>query len=373
MVTNKILYVVNVDWFFVSHRLPLAIEAIKRKKKVILIGKNTGCFKDLEKVGIKCFDLNIERSGINPFKEIRILNTLIKLYKEINPDLIHHITIKPSIYGSIALRKSKLKAKVVNAITGLGYNFINNRLFSLNKKVLTLLILYAFRNKNVNFIFQNPDDLSFYDNLGLIDNNFTIIKGSGVDETIFKNSNKKNNKKIKVVLVARMLKDKGVIEFINAANLLREKYEKKLEFILVGGIDNYNPAKISKKSLNNLCDKDYIIWLGHQTDIKKIYKNADIVCLPSYREGLPKSIVEAMAMSCPIITTDAVGCRECVDDNINGFLVPVGNSVILSKKIERLALDTKLRLKMGKMSRIKMINEMSLRNVINETFKFYEK
>lgn len=370
---NKILYVVNVDWFFVSHRLPLAIEAIRRNKEVILIGKNTGCFKDLEKVGIKCFDLNIERSGINPLKEIKVINKLIKLYKEISPDLIHHITIKPSIYGSIAARKSNIKAKVINAITGLGYNFINNRFFSFNKKVLTLLILYAFKNKKVNFIFQNPDDLFFYENLGLIENNFTIIKGSGVDENIFKKRNKNNNKKIKVVLVARMLKDKGVIEFINAANLLRNKYEKKLEFILVGGIDHYNPAKISEILLNNLCDKDYIIWLGHQSNIKKIYDNADIVCLPSYREGLPKSIVEAMAMSCPIITTDAVGCRECVDDSVNGFLVPIGDSRVLSKKIELLLLNKELRFKMGQMSRKKMISEMSLKNVIKETFKFYDK
>lgn len=373
MAINKILYVVNVDWFFVSHRLPLAIEAIKRNKKVVLIGKNTGCFGDLEKIGIKCLDLDVKRSGINPIYEFKILSKLISLYKEIDPDLIHHITIKPSIYGSIAFKKAKINAKVINAITGLGYNFIKNRFFSFNRKFLSFLMKYAFRNKKVNFIFQNPDDLLFYQNLGLIENNFTIIKGSGVDKKVFKNSKIKKNKKIKVVLAARMLKDKGIFEFINAANLLREKYEKKIEFILVGGIDTENPARISKKILNNLCDNTYIIWLGYQTQIKKIYENADIVCLPSYREGLPKSLVEAMAMSCPIVTTDAVGCRECVDENINGFLVPIGDSLILSKKIEILVNNTKLRLKMGKMSRKKMINEMSLKYVIDETFKFYEK
>jgi glycosyltransferase involved in cell wall biosynthesis len=373
MVRNKILYVVNVDWFFISHRLPLAIEALRRKFKVFLIAKDTGCFDELKDKGIECFNLNIERSGINPFKELIVINRLIKLYKEINPDLIHHITLKPSIYGTIASKKAKLDAKIINAITGLGYNFIGNRFFSINKKILISLINYAFKNKDINFIFQNPDDLFFYRKLKLVNNNFILIKGSGVDETIFKKKRKKENNILKIVLVARMLKDKGVIEFIEAANILKNKYQKQIKFILVGGIDHSNPAKISKEYLNNMCDNNYLVWLGFQKNIKMIYENADIVCLPSYREGLPKSIVEAMAMSCPIITTDVPGCRECVEDNSNGFLVPVRDSLILSKKIEKLILDKNLRIKMGNMSRTKMENEMSLKKVIEKTFKFYEK
>ena len=166
----------------------------------------------------------------------------------------------------------------------------------------------------------------------------------------------------------------GHIGLIIAVYLTFKFFHKKQEQpVSVFQSGNYNPAKISEILLNNLCDKDYIIWLGHQSNIKKIYDNADIVCLPSYREGLPKSIVEAMAMSCPIITTDAVGCRECVDDSVNGFLVPVGDSRILSEKIELLLLNKELRFKMGQMSRKKMISEMSLKNVIKETFKFYDK
>jgi glycosyltransferase involved in cell wall biosynthesis len=168
-----------------------------------------------------------------------------------------------------------------------------------------------------------------------------------------------------------MLKDKGVIEFVNAANLLKDKYISKFEFLLVGNIDYNNPAFISEKELLSFCDNSYIKWLGFQNDVKDIYRNCDIVCLPSYREGLPKSLVEAMAMELPIITTNTTGCRECVEDGYNGFLVPVKDHVELANKIELLGLNSNLRIKMGKMSRIKMLEEMSLNKVINETFKFY--
>jgi glycosyltransferase involved in cell wall biosynthesis len=207
----------------------------------------------------------------------------------------------------------------------------------------------------------------------LNERNHVIIKGAGVDETVFlekKNSVLKG--KIRIVFLARMLKDKGVFEFIKAANMLRARYSDIIEFVLVGGIDIFNPSFVSEVQLISLTDSTYLIWLGHQENVKKIYESADIVCLPSYREGLPKSLVEAMAVGCPIITTDAIGCRECVDNGVNGFLVPVGDYEILAQRIEELVLDKELRIKMGHKSREKMIKEMSLSKVIKMTFDFYE-
>jgi len=369
---KKILYVVNVDWFFISHRLPLAIEAIRRGHQVYLASKDTGRFEELRKAGITCFEVDFERSGKNPVKEIGLIRQLKKVYTTVQPDIIHHITLKPSIYGTIAAKKAAPNARIISAISGLGYAFTANRR-SLSKLILLSLLRYAFRDQKSSFIFQNPDDFALYRKLGfLTDTNHIIIKGAGVDETEFKPKGYwERAGRIRIVLLARMLKDKGVLEFIRAADLLKEKYATAFEFILAGGIDLFNPAAITKEALQSLCDGSYIIWIGHQQNVKELYGNADIVCLPSYREGLPKSLVEAMAMGCPIITTDAIGCRECVEDGWNGYLVPIGDHIILSQKIEQLALDQELRKTMGRHSREKMIREMSLSQVIKMTFDFY--
>lgn len=369
----KIVYVVNVDWFFISHRLPLALEALSRKWNVYLICKNTGKFGELTNMGINCISVDFSRSGKNLVKELKYIFFLKKIYKNLNPDIIHHIAIKASVYGTIAAKKSKVNAKIINTVSGLGYTFTGNkRLFS--KFFLIRLFKYVFSDQRTDFIFQNPDDNSFYNDLKFLnERNHVIIKGAGVDETVFlekKNSVLKG--KIRIVFLARMLKDKGVFEFIKAANMLRARYSDIIEFVLVGGIDIFNPSFVSEDQLISLTDSTYLIWLGHQENVKKIYESADIVCLPSYREGLPKSLVEAMAVGCPIITTDAIGCRECVDNGVNGFLVPVGDYEILAQRIEELVLDKELRIKMGHKSREKMIKEMSLSKVIKMTFDFYE-
>lgn len=372
---RKIIYVVNVDWFFVSHRLPLAIEALQRGFIVYLITKNTGEFHKFRKLGIICYDMDFERAGKNPLKELKLINQLTRIYREVKPDIIHHVTLKPSIYGTLAAKRNQKRAQIINAVSGLGYTFTAGRR-SVSKILLTLLLQFAYYDKKSKFIFQNPDDLQVYKKMGFLnDKNHVIIKGAGVDETKFclKEKQKHNSGELKVVLVARMLKDKGVFEFINAANVLKDEFANRLRFILVGGIDEFNPAAISADTVNELCDGTYITWLGHQTNITEIYHDADIVCLPSYREGLPKSLVEAMSVGCPIITTEAIGCRECVDEGINGFKVPIGDYQILAERIKMLANDSDLRLHMGQESRKKMLREMSLSHVIKTTFEFYAK
>jgi glycosyltransferase involved in cell wall biosynthesis len=375
MELNKkiIIYVVNVDWFFISHRLPLSLEAIKRGFKVYLIAKNTGKFGELEALGINCINLNIDRSGKNPIKDLVLILNLCKMYKMIRPDIIHHVTIKPSIYGTIASKYCKSDVKVINAVSGLGYVFTGDgRFFA--KKITIMLLRYAFSDRRTSFIFQNPDDFSLFRKFNFLNSkNFSIIKGSGVDETLFLQKELYSNHVLQIVLVARMLKDKGVMEFVRAALFLKKKYEKVIEFKLVGGLDLYNPAYISFEELNNMCDGKYLKWLGHQIDINAIYSSADVVCLPSYREGLPKSLVEAMAKGCPIITTDTTGCRECVDHGVNGYLVPVGDHQLLANYIEKLINDKDLRIRMGSNSRKKMLKEFSLKTVINQTFSFYDK
>lgn len=371
---RKLLFVSIVDWSFVSHRLTLADEAIKRGFTVYLITKDTGKFEFLTSRGINCINLNFSRSGINLLYEFIKIISLIKLYKIIRPDIIHHIALKTSIYGSIAGLFLNKKTRIINAITGLGYLFSDEKnKKSLLRYVIKTIIKITNKLRFNYFIFQNPNDLDFFNNLGIINKNYILIKGAGVDPDIYsqKDYSIKNNK-LKIVLVARMLKDKGVFEFIAAAKLLKDIYENKIEFILVGGIDLNNPAAISENNLINILDNNYIIWMRHQEDIKTIYSFADIVCLPSYREGIPKSLIEAMSVGCPIVTTNSIGCKECVDHGYNGFLVPIKDYIQMSRYIEQLILDEDLRIKMGKNSRRKMINEMSLSKVLNETFNYYE-
>lgn len=369
---KKIVYVVNVDWFFLSHRLPLALEALRIGCDVFLVAKDSGRGDEVRSYGIKFINLDFERSGKNPLKELKVIFDLRRIYDQIQPDVLHHVTLKPCIYGTIASRKLSRKIRTINAISGLGYTFTNNR-NSLRKIILLRLMKWSFSTKETSFIFQNPDDKKFYDALGYLNkDNFIVIKGSGVDEKHFSYEYPKKKQKVTIILLARMLKDKGIQEFIDAANILKNEHSSMSEFILVGGIDEENPAHIEEKELIAQCDQEYIKWLGHRSDVKELYVNADIVCLPSYREGLPKSLIEAMAVGRPIITTDAIGCKECVDDGVNGYLVPVKDNTILAERIKRLILNRELRIKMGIESREKMVREMSLNKVIKETFKFYE-
>jgi len=367
----KYFLVVNVDWFFLSHRLALALEMKRLGYEVYILTKDTGRKDEIIKKGLNFIDVDFERSGKNPLKELNLINTLGKLYKRYNPSIIHHVTIKPVVYGSIAAKKLR-GAKVVNAVSGLGFNFIDGR-NGLLQKMLRRLMKYAFSGK-VNFIFQNPDDLDMYRQMGFLrKDNYRLIKGAGVDAAEFPYTPPQPNKeKLLVVTTARMLYDKGINELIEAAHMLREKLYGKVCFLLVGDLDKDNPAGIEKDILVSRLVPGYIEWLGHKKDVREVLIPSDIVCLPSYREGLPKSLIEAMAVGRPIITTDAPGCRECVDHQVNGILVPVKSVKELAAAIETLAGDDNMRIYMGKASRDKMVRELSLEKVLKDTIAFYD-
>jgi glycosyltransferase involved in cell wall biosynthesis len=373
---KSIIYLVNVDYFFLSHRLPLALEAKKRGYEVYVAAQNTGKFGEFEKHGIQLIDLPIGRGigGILSF--FRSLLVLCWLYSRIKPDVIHQISVKPIIIGTFASALFSRESRIINAVTGLGYSFADEGRSFLRFSILTLLkFVVILGNKEMTFLFQNVDDKNLYLRYGLsTPSNSIIIKGAGVDEVTFKRDLELSDEKekVKITLLSRMLKDKGVMEFLNAAHLLRSKLEGIAVFRLVGGLDLDNPAFISKETIVNLLVPDYIVWEGNRNDIKRVYQATDIACLPSYREGMPKSLIEAMAMSCPVITTLAPGCRCCVDEGVNGFLVPVKNVDLLANRILLLASNADLRAKMGLASRKKMVLEMTLNEVIDKTFALYE-
>lgn len=371
---KKIFFVVNVDWFFLSHRLELAEALLRDGNQVYILTRDTGKKKVIIDHGFNFIDIPFDRSGANPLREIMLVYHLYRVYKRLKPDIIHQVTIKPAVYGSLVFKFLKRgKCIIVNAISGLGYNFIDNRT-SFTSKFLLALMNFGFKSPGVNFIFQNPDDVAFYKKLNYLnDDNHLIIKGAGVNHIVFQYHEPTKKEKIRVVLTARMLLDKGIVEYLEAARQLYPKYANLVQFYLVGDIDVNNKASASAELINSYLIDDYIIWSGHRSDIKEILIESDIVCLPSYREGLPKSLIEAMAIGRPIVTTDVPGCRECVIDQYNGFLVKVKSADALAEKFEILFNNSELRIEMGKNSRKKMVKELSLETVISETKAFYNK
>jgi glycosyltransferase involved in cell wall biosynthesis len=367
---KKIIYVVNTDWFFISHRLSFAIEAKKRGYDVAIAAKNTGRFKELEAQGFELFDINIDRSGTNPIKEIISIIKLIKILRRVKPTVIHNVTLKMSIYGSIATYFVQID-KVINAISGLGYIFTADRKNRV-EKIIFALMKFAFYKRGFSFIFQNPDDLQFFQNLNLNSGNkFCLIKGVGIDLEKFNFPERKANSEITFILVARMLKDKGISEFITASKIVTLKYPK-CRFILAGDIDKENPASFKREELIGELNGTQIEWLGHRTDVIELLQISDVMVFPSYREGLPKSLIEAAAMGLPIITTDAIGCKECVEEGINGYLVPVGSTKLLADKMIKFLENPSLIQKMGKASRLKAEHEYSLSMIIEKTFELYD-
>ena len=366
MQRNKtLLMVANVDWIFIAHRLPIAKHAIKQGFRVVVVSKDSGRSSEITDAGMEFVDVPISRSGVNPITELVLLVKMFMLYRKINPSVIYQVTLKPVIYGSLIAKL--LKIPTVNAISGLGYNFTGERQGYVQTQMIRLMRLGFSKGKN-HLIFENKDDFNELNGLGIIaaKNKTTIIKGVGVDliGNPFTQPIKKD--RVVVLLATRMLWDKGVKEFVEAANLLYDTYKDTVCFKLCGKIDIGNPESVPEEFLESIHIKDYLFWDGYSETIFEEYKKSDIVVLPSYREGMPTVLIEASAIGRPLITTDAIGCRECVIEAWNGFKVPVKSVEELATSIEKLILDEDLRLEMGRNSRLKAEKEYSQKEVVKK-------
>lgn len=370
---KTLLMVANVDWFFISHRLCIAQKASKLGWKVFVAAENTGRGHEIEVDGITFIDFKFSRSGTDPVNELKTLLAFKTLYKQISPDVVHHITLKPVIYGSVVAKLLNVNG-VVNAISGLGYNFTGDRK-SLVQKAMVKLMKYGFRRKNLSIIFQNEEDQAELKKLGVVnpDNFIVRIKGSGVDLETFGFSDLPSFDKIKILLPIRMLWDKGVRELKEASDILKTKYADKVQFILAGLADEDNKAGVSAVYLNDWQDGNYVVWVGYQKNMVEVYNNSHIVVLPSYREGMPKTLIEACSIGRAIVTTDAIGCKECVDEGINGFKVPVYSIKELADALEKLIVNEELIIKMGQNSRLKAEKEFDVNNVIAKHLEIYNK
>jgi len=368
---KKLLIVANVDWFFISHRLCIADQAKKEGWEVYVAAEDTGRSDEIIKKGIKFINCPFSRSGTNLIEEVKTIWSFYKIYKKVNPDVVHHITLKPVIYGSAISKIISIKG-TLNAISGLGYNFTGDRK-GLVQKMMISLMRFGFKQKNLAIIFQNKDDYNEIKDLNILsaENKTHFIKGSGVDLLRFCHTPLVRKGKVTILLPTRMLWDKGVAELRKATQVLQEKYNGKITFVLSGLADNDNKAGVPKEYLLDWEQEGYVKWIGYQKDMVKIYQDADVVVLPSYREGMPKSLIEACAIGRPIITTNAIGCRECVEEGKNGYKVPVKSTDELVRAIEKLILSEEKRIEMGNYSREKAEKEFSQEMVINKHINIY--
>jgi glycosyltransferase involved in cell wall biosynthesis len=372
---SKLLIVCNVDWFLISHRLGIIKQAVKEGYDVVVAAEDTGRSNEITVLGVQFINLKFSRSGTNPLKELSVLLKFYSLYLSVKPDIVHHITMKPVVYGSFVAKRLGIKG-VVNAIAGLGTSFTakNQGLF------LTLvgkLMRYGFNRKNLSVIFQNDNDYQDLKSSGILNeelNSVRYTKGSGVDLNVFDYSEPVKKEKLHILFPTRMLWDKGVKELKKATQILQDEFSDKIVFLLAGLADDGNKGGVSKEYLQEWDDGKYVKWIGYQKNMVDIYKSSDIVVLPSYyREGIPKALIEACASGRPIVTTNSIGCKECVDEGINGFKVQPRNEVELADALKKLITNEVLRHDMGKASRDKAIREFSVEKVIDIHMDIYSK
>ncbi len=373
---NNILVIVNTDWFFLMHRIPIVNSFNIEGVNIIIASKDTGRSKEIKELGFGFVNIDFDRKGINLFAEINVLIQIYRIYKKFKPIIVYQVTIKPIIYGLLVAKFFKVKA--INTICGLGYVFSNeNKIFL--RRVVVALYRIAFNNLDSHIFFENKDDLASFIKLNIINskNNYSVVNGVGVDLEKFKvsDSERSNSKqKIQIILPSRMLWDKGVKEFVKAATAIKSNYRDKVFFKLYGMIDEGNPECVPEKYLNGIKIEGYLEWMGFEKDMVSVYEESDIVVFPSYYgEGLPTVLAEACAMSLPIITTNAVGCWECVDEGINGFKVSVKSVKELKEKIEVLILSENKRIEFGRQSRIKAEKDFDQEIVIHKYKKVFEK
>ena len=369
---GKLLIVVNEDRFFLSHRKDIAVAAQKDGWDVKIVCKDTGQRKDVEALGLEMIDLPVNPTGSNPIEELHTFLFLLRLYKKLKPDVVHHVGLKSILWGGLAAKLVKVNG-VVNAVSGLGVLFSDDG-YGLTTRMATIVMRFSFSRKNVSQIFQNHEDMRLFQDLGIArKEQCEFIKGSGVNLKDYAFTPEPVKEPVKIILAARMVREKGIATLIKAAEILREEMAGRVVFLLCGGLSN-NPKGIKEHELREWCDGQYIQWLGYRSDMKELLMQSHIVVLPSYyREGVPKSLIEATAIGRPIVTTRSYGCKDTVDDGENGFLIPPKDENALAEKLRILINDKHLRAQMGAKGREKAEKEFSIGNVIARHLEIYRK
>ena len=371
MMRKKLLIVVSGAKFFLSHRLALAQAAAASGYEVHVATPASSLSHSITAAGLMYHCISLDRGGFNPCRDVMAFFSLYRLYQKIKPDIVHQVTLKPILYGGLAARLAQVPS-VVNAFTGLGYLFISDRFLMQGlRKLVELGYKIGFRHPNLRVIFQNNEDRwQFVDKKLLHERNTVLIRGSGVDMKAFSFSEESNDTPV-VILPARMLWDKGVAEFVAAARMIQHR-GFAVRFALIGEGDAANPAVVPTQQLHDWVREGVVEWWGERHDMPAVMRQSHIVCLPSYREGLPRVLVEAAASGRAIITTETPGCREVVSHGKNGLLVPIKNVTALVEAIITLLNNPELRKTMGRLGRQRVERDYDLAVILQQTLAIYE-
>ncbi|MGI9078840.1 MAG: glycosyltransferase family 4 protein [Gemmatimonadaceae bacterium] len=371
----KILLFANTEWYLFNFRLALAKGARAQGAEVVLVSPPGPYGEKLRAEGFRWIPVPMARRSLNPIREVFLLWVLWRLYRREKPDIAHHFTIKCVVYGGLAAKGAGARG-VVSAVAGMGYVFGSRELLArMLRPLVRRLLGFAMSGRKSRLIVQNPDDQRAVIDAGLMDpSDVRLIAGSGVDTQRYHprpDALCASDRTPSVVFAARLLWAKGVTEFAQAAQVLRAE-GLKIQFLVAGEPDAGNPASVPEKQLTAWREEGNVTLLGHVQDMPALMATADVVVLPtSYREGVPRSLIEAAAAGLPIVTTDAPGCREVVEDGVNGILVPVRDGAALAAAIRKLVLDPALAARMGAASRQKALAQFDERIVLANTLAVY--
>jgi glycosyltransferase involved in cell wall biosynthesis len=367
---STLLYLTTEDWFFCSHFLDRAVAAKAAGYDVGVMTHVTAHADAIRARGIRVLPWSLDRGSLDPRREVRALTEVLRALRAERPDILHNIAIKPVVYGALAARLAGVET-VVNAPVGMGYVFASHdQRARLLRRPLRAALARLLRPKHGKVIFENSDDLKEAIGFGaIVANDAVLIRGAGIDLDAFAPAPDPEGVPV-VTLTARMLWDKGVAEFVGAARRLKQE-GVAARFLLVGAPDALNRAAIPQATLDSWQAEGVVECLGFRSDVAAVLAESHVVCLPSYREGLPKSLLEALAAGKPVVTTDVPGCREVVADGINGFLVPARSIAPLADALRKLIADAGLRQRMGAAGRRRAETEFSTQRVTAETLAVY--
>lgn len=373
---KKLFIIVNVDTFFLSHRKEIALRAQQEGFDVTIVANDTGKGSEIRQSGLNFVNLPINKAGLNPYEEIKTFSYLYRLFKKESPDIVHAVGMKTILWGGLAARLAGVKG-FVSAVSGLGVMFspeYNKGLKRVLSQSVLMVMRYIHRKNDTYSIFHNTEDLDLFVANKIIDRSHCVrTMGSGIDLDSYSYSPESADGKFKVLFTARMVEDKGVLVLIDAAEKLRASYSDKVEFLLCGGLDT-NPLAISRERLNELCDGVYIKWLGKRSDVHQLLEKSHIFAFPSYyKEGLPKSCIEAAAVGRPIITCDSTGCKDTVIDGHTGFLIPIKDSDALAAALKKLVDNPQLRKDMGRKAREFAVSKFDINDVIKVHLDIYSR
>ena len=350
--SKKLCIFVNIDWFLLSHFTDYLLKCVALNYSVTVITSGTGRLDELRDIGVEVVEVNLYRGYRSLLDEVRSFFGIYAAIKKCSPDILELITIKPVIYGGLLAMLIKIKS-VVFYMSGLGSVFTDNKKIGwVATKFILIIYKFIMRQKNVEIIVENEDDRKLMKQVSkqTLDR-IHLVPGVGVDLKKFFPFNTEANKKIRIAIASRLLKDKGVFEFVAASRgCLKESLHA--EFVAVGDIDPSNPASLTAQDLEKIKAEGAVQILGHQSNMEDFLRSIDIFVLPSYREGFPRAIMEAAATGLPVITTNVTGCRSAVINNVTGIIIPPQDSVALENAMKKMIYSSDLRSLFGRNARI---------------------